>query len=173
MNRLDVLEPERKRLRGDTCERETVEQLLSKYNAVGVFLVDLLDYLHLNATGVRKILKKHDKAIQIMGAVGENAWLTTSFLSNRMHAPESSLRKLVASEQVSYANNKIEFAVISLRELALMKGEKSNLKTISSILNSTPTIIRCQHKHNCLHYCMHSFLIDDYHSLLLFLSLQK
>ena len=60
MNRLDVLEPERKRLRADSCARETVEQLLSKYNAVGVFLVDLLDYLHLHATGVRKILKKHD-----------------------------------------------------------------------------------------------------------------
>ena len=89
MNRIDLLEPQRKRIRQDTCDLATADRLLSSYNACGLFLVDLLDYLHLNATGVRKILKKHDKAVQSMGVTGEgpNAWLTGSFLSDRMKSP--------------------------------------------------------------------------------------
>lgn len=58
MNRIDMLEPQRKRIKQDTCDLATAERLLSSYNACGLLLVDLLDYLHLNATGVRKILKK-------------------------------------------------------------------------------------------------------------------
>ncbi len=67
MNRVDVLEPRRKKIRAETIDMKEAENLYSSYTACGIFLIDLFDYLHLNATGVRKILKKHDKAIKLMG----------------------------------------------------------------------------------------------------------
>eukprot|EP00501_MAST-03F_sp_TOSAG23-6_P000777 GSMAST32.ASY1.ANO1.807.1 assembled CDS len=48
----------------DLCDRvKTSRQLLNQYNKLGQQIVRLLKYVELNLTGLRKILKKHDKKI--------------------------------------------------------------------------------------------------------------
>ncbi len=152
---VDMLEPKRKRIKTDTIDIKEAENLYSSYTGCGIFLIDLFDYLHLNATGVRKILKKHDKAIKLMGVNKENSWLTTSFLSDRMQAPDSALRLLVTSEKVSYAEARIEFAVTVLREILIVRAHTGTVSQTQRKFNTIPAII------NDIRYVFNAALVDS------------
>ena len=67
------------------------EELAAGCRGVGVELVELLRFLELNNTGLRKILKKHDKMI-------DSQRITGSFLSSRAARPDSHLRHLSRHE---------------------------------------------------------------------------
>ncbi|CAN0408862.1 unnamed protein product [Ascophyllum nodosum] len=71
------------------------------YCAIGREIAELMRFLHLNVTGLRKILKKHDKQLR-------DKLIATNYLSTRAKAKYSSMRQL-------YNNEGIMALVASLR----------------------------------------------------------
>ncbi|KAF0690550.1 Aste57867_18066 [Aphanomyces stellatus] len=92
------------------AELETINALVSGYREVGDELVKLLYYVELNATGLRKILKKHDKNFK-----GKK--ITANYISSRIDANVSHLQQLYHDEGISAIIATIRSALDQLRTL--------------------------------------------------------
>ncbi|KAG7398179.1 hypothetical protein PHYBOEH_011502 [Phytophthora boehmeriae] len=73
---------------------EAMHSIAEMYRHVGDELVTLLHFVELNATGIRKILKKHDKSLKEHKIMG-------SYLSSRTDSQASHLQQLYHDEGIS------------------------------------------------------------------------
>ena len=88
--RLSALRAERENLghgaNTDNDHGERVSQCVEAYRDVGAQLLDLLNYVEINATGIRKILKKFDKRAAHT--------LTDYYVASRSNHPYSQLQQV-------------------------------------------------------------------------------
>lgn len=95
---------------------------------MGDDLVQLLHFVELNATGIRKILKKHDKTVK-------EHKITGSYLSSRTDSQASHLQQLYHDEGISAIIATIRSALSELRkqeiQLATSIADKSMERSIS------------------------------------------
>jgi len=89
MNHLDT-----KQISSESLSSSEVTELDDELARIGYEIVDLTYYLHLNVTGIRKILKKHDKNIR-------KFQLAAEYLSHRTTEPDSQLLQLYHHEGIS------------------------------------------------------------------------
>nr|CCA16837.1 Major Facilitator Superfamily (MFS) putative [Albugo laibachii Nc14] len=109
---------------------ETMRALADGYRRIGDELVQLLYFVELNATGLRKILKKHDKTMQQHKIMG-------SYLTSRTESQASHLQQLYHDEGISAIIATIRSALTELRRLEDLFEEGQNGTRTSSV--SIPT----------------------------------
>ncbi|TYZ59409.1 hypothetical protein PybrP1_001030 [[Pythium] brassicae (nom. inval.)] len=91
---------------------EAMHSLSDGFRKVGDDLVQLLHFVELNATGIRKILKKHDKTLKEHKIMG-------SYLSSRTDSQASHLQQLYHDEGISAIIATIRAALAELRKVEL------------------------------------------------------
>ncbi|KDO26892.1 hypothetical protein SPRG_07606 [Saprolegnia parasitica CBS 223.65] len=91
-------------------EAQTIASLADGYRKIGEELVHLLHYVELNATGLRKILKKHDKN-------NKAHKITDNYISTRVDANVSHLQQLYHDEGISAIIATIRVALKDLQSL--------------------------------------------------------
>lgn len=91
---------------------EAMHSLSDGFRKVGDDLVQLLHFVELNATGIRKILKKHDKTLKEHKIMG-------SYLSSRTDSQASHLQQLYHDEGISAIIATIRAALDELRSAEL------------------------------------------------------
>lgn len=101
---------------------------MHRFRHVGDDLVQLLHFVELNATGIRKILKKHDKTVK-------EHKITGSYLSSRTDSQASHLQQLYHDEGISAIIATIRTALSELRkqevQLATSIADQSLVRSIS------------------------------------------
>lgn len=125
---------------------ETIRALADGYRRIGDELVQLLHFVELNATGLRKILKKHDKTMQQHKIMG-------SYLTSRSESQASHLHQLYHDEGISAIVATIRSALIELRRLKelLESGKDTRTSTdmpttmTRSISEDEPVLERIAH----------------------------
>ncbi|OWZ12753.1 Major Facilitator Superfamily (MFS) transporter [Phytophthora megakarya] len=107
---------------------DAMHAIADMYRHVGDELVNLLHFVELNATGIRKILKKHDKTLKEHKIMG-------SYLSSRTDSQASHLQQLYHDEGISAIIASIRAALIKLRtvevQLATYVTDKALTRSIS------------------------------------------
>ncbi|ETV65877.1 hypothetical protein, variant [Aphanomyces astaci] len=93
-------------------EIETINALANGYRDIGEELVKLLYYVELNATGLRKILKKHDKN-------HKGKKITANYINSRVESNVSHLQQLYHDEGISAIIASIRAALDELRTLQM------------------------------------------------------
>ncbi|OQR84467.1 Major Facilitator Superfamily (MFS) [Achlya hypogyna] len=96
-------------------EAQTIQGLADGYRKIGEELVHLLHYVELNATGLRKILKKHDKN-------NKAHKITDNYISTRVDANVSHLQQLYHDEGISAIIATIRVALKDLQTLQAELG---------------------------------------------------
>ncbi|ETV93812.1 hypothetical protein H310_12376 [Aphanomyces invadans] len=99
-------------------ELDTIHALANGYREVGEELVKLLYYVELNATGLRKILKKHDKNHKAKK-------ITANYINSRIESNVSHLQQLYHDEGISAIIASIRAALDELRTLQVQVSTSS------------------------------------------------
>lgn len=117
-----------------------------RFRKVGDDLVQLLHFVELNATGIRKILKKHDKSLKEHKIMG-------SYLSSRTDSQASHLQQLYHDEGVSAIIASIRSALSELRkaEMQLAFGPASSSALVRTISQDEPVLSKIQQARRRLH----------------------
>ena len=84
-----------------------MQALKESYRKVGDDLVKLVHFVELNVTGLRKILKKHDKKIH-------HSRITGAYISSRVDAPDSHLQQLYRYEGIGALVTTLKTALLEL-----------------------------------------------------------
>ncbi|POM64946.1 Major Facilitator Superfamily (MFS), partial [Phytophthora palmivora] len=100
---------------------EAMHSIADMYRHVGDELVNLLHFVELNATGIRKILKKHDKTLKEHKIMG-------SYLSSRTASQASHMQQLYHDEGISAIIASIRAALI---KVATYVPDKTLTRSIS------------------------------------------
>ncbi|CAK4680393.1 unnamed protein product [Aphanomyces euteiches] len=131
----------------NNAQLDTINELSNGYRDIGEELVKLLAYVELNATGLRKILKKHDKN-------HKGRKITANYINSRIESNVSHLQQLYHDEGISAIIATIRAALDELRRLQMqVMGLQPIQRSISEdepILNRI-TIAR-QRLHQSTHY---------------------
>lgn len=102
--------------------------------------MQLLHFVELNATGIRKILKKHDKTVKEHKIMG-------SYLSSRTDSQASHLHQLYHDEGISAIIATIRSALTELRKLEMhvaMGPHSSAITLVRSISQDEPVLNKIQ-----------------------------
>ncbi|TMW66755.1 hypothetical protein Poli38472_014067 [Pythium oligandrum] len=116
-----------------TADLEAMHALGDRFRRTGDELVQLLHYVELNATGIRKILKKHDKMMKerkIMGA----------YLSSRTDSQASHLQQLYHDEGISAIIATIRTALSELRALEAQVDASVSHRLTRTISEDEPVL---------------------------------
>ncbi|RLN47565.1 hypothetical protein BBJ28_00020653, partial [Nothophytophthora sp. Chile5] len=117
-------------------DMEAMHSIADMYRRVGDDLVQLLHFVELNATGIRKILKKHDKTLKEHKIMG-------SYLSSRTDSQASHLQQLYHDEGISAIIASIRAALTKLRRLELnLASESTGKALVRSISEDEPVLNR-------------------------------
>ena len=96
------------------AEKNAIRELSEGYRAVGDDLIRLVHFVELNATGLRKILKKHDKNIN-------DRKITGQYISSRVdNDSDSHLQQLYHYEGIAAIVTTLRTALRELRILEVM-----------------------------------------------------
>ncbi|TDH72241.1 hypothetical protein CCR75_002747 [Bremia lactucae] len=96
-----------------SIDLEAMHSIADMYRCVGDDLVDLLHFVELNATGIRKILKKHDKTLKEHKIMG-------SYLSSRTDSQASHMQQLYHDGGISAIIASIRAALTKLRKCEVL-----------------------------------------------------
>lgn len=125
------------RLQND--DLEAMHSISDRFRRVGDDLVQLLHFVELNATGIRKILKKHDKTVKEYKIMG-------SYLSSRTDSQASHLQQLYHDEGISAIIATIRSALTDLRrlEVQLASDSQSVVVLTRTISQDEPVLSKIQ-----------------------------
>jgi MFS family permease len=113
---------------------EAMHAIADRYRKVGDDLVKLLHYVELNATGIRKILKKHDKTLKEHKIMG-------SYLSSRTDSRASHLQQLYHDEGISAIIASIRSALSDVRKLEVqLTAGSASVALVRSISEDEPVL---------------------------------
>ncbi|RHY90300.1 hypothetical protein DYB35_008366 [Aphanomyces astaci] len=110
-------------------EIETINALANGYRDIGEELVKLLYYVELNATGLRKILKKHDKN-------HKGKKITANYINSRVESNVSHLQQLYHDEGISAIIASIRAALDELRTLQMQVSGTNNEAAAATLTRS-------------------------------------
>lgn len=103
---------------------------------MGDDLVKLLHFVELNATGIRKILKKHDKTLKEHKIMG-------SYLSSRTDSQASHLQQLYHDEGISAIIASIRSALSEVRKLEVqLSAGSASVALVRSISEDEPVLTK-------------------------------
>lgn len=94
----------------------------------------LLHFVELNATGIRKILKKHDKTLKEHKIMG-------SYLSSRTDSQASHLQQLYHDEGISAIIASIRSALTKLRKLEVQLAADATSKTLTRTISEDEPVL--------------------------------
>ncbi|ETN15168.1 hypothetical protein PPTG_07346 [Phytophthora nicotianae INRA-310] len=124
---------------------EAMHSISDMYRHVGDELVNLLHFVELNATGIRKILKKHDKTLKEHKIMG-------SYLSSRTDSQASHMQQLYHDEGISAIIASIRAALTKLRKLeVLLAADATNKALTRTISEDEPILNRIGQARRRLH----------------------
>uniref|UniRef100_M4BRT1 SPX domain-containing protein n=1 Tax=Hyaloperonospora arabidopsidis (strain Emoy2) TaxID=559515 RepID=M4BRT1_HYAAE len=124
---------------------EAMHSIADKYRRVGDDLVQLLYFVTLNATGIRKILKKHDKTLKEYKIMG-------SYLSSRTDSQASHMQQLYHDEGISAIIASIRSALTKLRKLEVQLATGATDKAVTrTISEDEPVLSRIGQARRRLH----------------------
>ncbi|KAI9916894.1 hypothetical protein PsorP6_017801 [Peronosclerospora sorghi] len=124
---------------------EAMHSIADKYRQVGDNLVQLLNFVELNATGIRKILKKHDKTLKEHKIMG-------SYLLSRTDSQASHLQQLYHDEGISAIIASIRSALTKLRKLELqLATDATSTAMTRTISEDEPVLCRIGQARRKLH----------------------
>uniref|UniRef100_K3X6Z1 SPX domain-containing protein n=1 Tax=Globisporangium ultimum (strain ATCC 200006 / CBS 805.95 / DAOM BR144) TaxID=431595 RepID=K3X6Z1_GLOUD len=132
---------------------EAMHSISEMFRKVGDDLVQLLHFVELNATGIRKILKKHDKTVKEHKIMG-------SYLSSRTDSQASHLQQLYHDEGISAIIATIRSALTELRKLEVQVATNGNpsamsLTLVRTISQDEPVLNKIQLARRRLHQSTH------------------
>lgn len=118
----------------DNDDMDAMHAVADRFRKVGDDLVQLLHFVELNATGIRKILKKHDKTLKEHKIMG-------SYLSSRTDSQASHLQQLYHDEGISAIIATIRSALSEARRLEVRVGDNAQWcrAGYSQLLTTDPT----------------------------------
>ncbi|KAF1785213.1 Major facilitator superfamily domain [Phytophthora cactorum] len=124
---------------------EAMHSISDMYRHIGDELVNLLHFVELNATGIRKILKKHDKTLKEHKIMG-------SYLSSRTDSQASHMQQLYHDEGISAIIASIRAALTKLRKLEVqLAADASNKALTRTISEDEPVLNRIGQARRRLH----------------------
>lgn len=124
---------------------EAMHSIADMYRHVGDELVNLLHFVELNATGIRKILKKHDKTLKEHKIMG-------SYLSSRTDSQASHMQQLYHDEGISAIIASIRAALTKLRKLEVqLAADATNKALTRTISEDEPVLSRIGQARRRLH----------------------
>ncbi|KAG2764964.1 SPX domain-containing membrane protein [Phytophthora cactorum] len=124
---------------------EAMHLISDMYRHIGDELVNLLHFVELNATGIRKILKKHDKTLKEHKIMG-------SYLSSRTDSQASHMQQLYHDEGISAIIASIRAALTKLRKLEVqLAADASNKALTRTISEDEPVLNRIGQARRRLH----------------------
>lgn len=124
---------------------EAMHSIADMYRHVGDDLVKLLQFVELNATGIRKILKKHDKTLKEHKIMG-------SYLSSRTDSQASHLQQLYHDEGISAIIASIRAALTKLRRLEVqLASDSASVALVRTISEDEPVLNRIGQARRRLH----------------------
>ncbi|CAH0519899.1 unnamed protein product [Peronospora belbahrii] len=124
---------------------EAMHAIADMYRNVGDELVQLLHFVELNATGIRKILKKHDKTLKEYKIMG-------SYLSSRTDSQASHMQQLYHDEGISAIIASIRSALTKLRTLEVQLATEATSKALTrKISEDEPVLSRIGQARRRLH----------------------
>lgn len=108
--------------------------LADRFRHTGDELVQLLHYVELNATGIRKILKKHDKLMKERKIMG-------SYLSSRTDSQASHLQQLYHDEGISAIIATIRSALSDLRKLEVALAADTTHRALTRSISEDEPVL--------------------------------
>ncbi|GMF19699.1 unnamed protein product [Phytophthora fragariaefolia] len=111
-----------------------MHSIADMYRHVGDDLVKLLHFVELNATGIRKILKKHDKTLKEHKIMG-------SYLSSRTDSQASHLQQLYHDEGISAIIASIRSALTKLRKLEVQLAADATSKALTRTISEDEPVL--------------------------------
>lgn len=113
---------------------DAMHLISDRFRRVGDDLVQLLHFVELNATGIRKILKKHDKTVKEHKIMG-------SYLSSRTDSQASHLQQLYHDEGISAIIATIRSALTELRKLEVQVASGSQLVSLTRTISQDEPVL--------------------------------
>ncbi|CEG37548.1 spx domain-containing membrane protein [Plasmopara halstedii] len=118
----------------ESGDLEAVHAISDMYRHVGDELVNLLQFVELNATGIRKILKKHDKSLKEHKIMG-------SYLSSRTDSQASHLQQLYHDEGISAIIASIRAALTKLRKLEVQVAAEATKNILTKTISEDEPVL--------------------------------